>query len=148
MPIITTAGKFLWSIDMRGEPAFYLHLGGPSKGAVRSASRTVLGSAVAAAVLLGAQGAVAAGSGQIQTRAGAASQGEIALPTITVTGRMETAATEGTGSYTTVQTATATHLPLSLQETPQAVTVITRQRIDDQQLNSVQGVLENTTGVA
>ena len=61
---------------------------------------------------------------------------------------METAATEGTGSYTTVQTAAATHLPLSMQETPQAVTVITRQRMDDQQLNSVQGVLENTTGVA
>ncbi len=148
MPILTTAGKFRWSIDMRGEPAFYPHLGGPSKGAVSSASRTVLGAAVAAAVLLGAQGAVAAESGQIQTRAGGASQGEIALPTITVTGRMETVPTEGTGSYTTGHTAAATHLPLSLKETPQAVTVITRQRMDDQQLNSVQGVLENTNGVA
>lgn len=148
MPIITTAGKFRWSIDMPGESAFNLHLDGPSKGAVSSASRTVLESAVAAAVLLGAQGAVAAESGQIQTKAGGASQGEIALPTITVTGRMETAATEGTGSYTTGRTAAATHLPLSLQETPQAVTLITRQRMDDQQLNSVQDVLENTTGVA
>ncbi|MGK5024823.1 TonB-dependent siderophore receptor [Janthinobacterium sp. RB2R34] len=69
------------------------------------------------------------------------------MPAITVTGRMDTATTEGTGSYTTGQTAAATRLPLSLQETPQAVTVITRQRMDDQQLNSVQGVLENTTGI-
>ncbi|UKE76102.1 TonB-dependent receptor [Xanthomonas translucens pv. arrhenatheri] len=70
------------------------------------------------------------------------------MPAITVTGRVETATTEGTGSYTTGQTAAATHLPLSLRETPQSVTVMTRQRMDDQQLNSVQGVLENTTGVA
>lgn len=82
------------------------------------------------------------------TKAGMPSQEEIALPAITVTGRMDTAVTEGTGSYTTGQTATATRLPLSLQETPQSVTLITRQRMDDQQLNSVQGVLENTTGVA
>ena len=99
MPILTTAGMFRWSIDMRGEPAFYSHLGGPSKDAVSSASRTVLGAAVAAAVLLGAQGAVAAESGQIQTKAAGTSQEEKALPAITVTGRMDTATTEGTGSY-------------------------------------------------
>lgn len=70
------------------------------------------------------------------------------MPAITVTGRMDTATTEGTGSYTTGETAAATRLPLSLKETPQAVTVVTRQRMDDQQLNSVQNVLENTAGVA
>jgi len=110
--------------------------------------RSVLCSAVAAAVLISTQGAFAAESGQIRTKSGVASQEEIALPVITVTGRTDTATTEGTGSYTTGQTAAATHLPLSLRETPQSVTVITRQRMDDQQLNSVQGVLENTTGVA
>ncbi|MCA8862659.1 TonB-dependent siderophore receptor [Halomonas sp. SBBP1] len=115
---------------------------------MRSAPRTVLGSAVAAACLISVQGVFAAESAQIQPRAGGISQGEIALPAITVTGRMDTATTEGTGSYTTGETAAATHLPLSLQETPQAVTVITRQRMDDQQLNSVQDVLDNTTGVA
>ncbi|MGN8083250.1 TonB-dependent siderophore receptor [Variovorax sp. 22077] len=108
----------------------------------------MLGSAVAAAVFISAQGASAAEPGQIQTKAGGTSQDEAALPAITVTGRMDAATTEGTGSYTTGETAAATHLPLSLQETPQAVTVITRQRMDDQQLNSVQGVLENTTGVS
>ncbi|WP_286867430.1 TonB-dependent receptor domain-containing protein, partial [Herbaspirillum sp. UBA812] len=69
------------------------------------------------------------------------------MPAVTVTGHAEPATTEGTGAYTTGETAAATHLPLSLQETPQAVTVMTRQRMDDQQLNSVQGVLDNTTGI-
>ncbi|GGE52145.1 TonB-dependent receptor [Halopseudomonas oceani] len=69
------------------------------------------------------------------------------MPAIAVTGQSDRATTEDTGSYTTGETAAATHLPLSLRETPQAVTVITRQRMDDQQLNSVQEVLENTTGV-
>lgn len=148
MPILTTAGKFRSSIDARADAAFNPHLDGLSKGAIWSTPRTVLCSAVAAAVLISAQGACAAEPAQIQTTAGGASQEEIALPAITVTARMESATTEGSGSYTTGQTATATHLPLSLRETPQSVTVITRQRMDDQQLNSVQGVLENTTGVS
>ena len=38
--------------------------------------------------------------------------------------------TEGTGSYTTGATATATRLPLTLRETPQSVTVVTRQKMD------------------
>ena len=112
----------------------------------RSAPRTLLGSAIAAAVFIGAQGANAAEPTQMQTKTGTA-QGEIALPAIAVTGQSDRATTEDTGSYTTGETAAATHLPLSLRETPQAVTVITRQRMDDQQLNSVQEVLENTTGV-
>ncbi|WP_252717214.1 TonB-dependent siderophore receptor [Herbaspirillum sp. B65] len=70
------------------------------------------------------------------------------MPAITVTGRAETATTQGTGSYTTGETAAATRLPLSLKETPQSVTVVTRQRMDDQQLNSVQNVLDNTTGIS
>ncbi|MEV4777980.1 TonB-dependent siderophore receptor [Burkholderia sp. LMU1-1-1.1] len=148
MPILTHTEKFRWSIYLRANAAVYPHLDGSSKGAIWSAPRAVLGAAVGAAVLMSAQGASAAGSGQIQTKAEGTSQEEIALPAITVTGRMEPATTEGTNSYTTGQTAAATHLPLSLRETPQSVTVITRQRMDDQQLNSVQGVLDNTTGVS
>ena len=71
----------------------------------------------------------------------------ITLPAVNVTGDASTTTTEGTGSYTTGQTQAATRLSLSLRETPQSVTVMTRQRMDDQQLNSVQDVLENTTGV-
>ncbi|MGJ7558493.1 TonB-dependent siderophore receptor [Variovorax sp. RB2P76] len=109
----------------------------------------MLDSAVAVAVFIGAQGSFAAEPAQPQNEVeGKTSQEGTSLPVITVTGRVDSAVTEGTGSYTTGETAAATHLPLSLQETPQAVTVITRQRMDDQQLNSVQGVLDNTTGVS
>ncbi|MDP9932827.1 TonB-dependent siderophore receptor [Variovorax paradoxus] len=114
-----------------------------------NAPRSVLGPAVAAAIFVSAQGARAAEPAQPQgdTEAKTAPQ-ETTLPAVTVTGRVDKLTTEGTGSYTTDETAAATRLPMSLQETPQSVTVITRQRMDDQQLNSVQGVLENTTGVA
>ncbi len=72
----------------------------------------------------------------------------LTLPPISVTGEVFTAMTEGTGSYTTGETGAATRLPLSLRETPQSITVVTRQRMDDQQLNSVQDVLENSVGIA
>lgn len=50
--------------------------------------------------------------------------------------------------YQTGETNTATKLPLSLRETPQSVTVITRQRIEDFNLITVQDVLEQTPGVS
>lgn len=50
--------------------------------------------------------------------------------------------------YTVPVTAAATRLPLTLRETPQAVTVMTRQNLDDQQLNSVQNALEATAGLS
>lgn len=56
--------------------------------------------------------------------------------------------TEGTGSYTTGSTNAATGLNLSLRETPQSVTVVTRQRMDDQNLNSLGQVLAQTPGVS
>ncbi|ELP1307739.1 TonB-dependent siderophore receptor [Pseudomonas aeruginosa] len=71
------------------------------------------------------------------------------LPSMDVSAsRAPLAETEGTGSYTTGQTSAATRLPLSIKETPQSVSVVTRQRMDDQQLRSVQDVLENTTGLS
>lgn len=57
------------------------------------------------------------------------------------------ATTEGTGSYTTGSTSTATKMNLSIRETPQSISVITRQRMDDQQLNSVTQVLNQTPGI-
>lgn len=57
------------------------------------------------------------------------------------------ATTEGTGSYTTGSANTATGLRLSTRETPQSVTVITRQQIEDQNLTDVAQVLEQTPGV-
>ena len=55
--------------------------------------------------------------------------------------------TEGTRSYTTGAMATATKLPLTMRETPQAVTVITRQRMDDQAMTSINDVVKATPGL-
>ncbi|WEK29488.1 MAG: TonB-dependent siderophore receptor [Candidatus Pseudomonas phytovorans] len=55
--------------------------------------------------------------------------------------------TEGSGSYTTGAMQTATKLPLSIRETPQAVTVITRQRLEDQDLRTLDQVVQATPGL-
>jgi outer membrane receptor for ferric coprogen and ferric-rhodotorulic acid len=55
--------------------------------------------------------------------------------------------TEGTGSYTTGSTRTATKLALSPRETPQSVSVITRQQMDDQALTNIGEVLSKTPGI-
>lgn len=57
------------------------------------------------------------------------------------------ATTEGTGSYTTGVTNTATKMNLSIRETPQTISVVTRQRMDDQHLASVTDVLNQTPGI-
>ena len=56
--------------------------------------------------------------------------------------------TGGTGSYTTGKDRTAVPLTLSLRETPQSVTVVTQQRIEDQGLLTVTDVVNNVTGVS
>ncbi|MEN1831696.1 TonB-dependent siderophore receptor [Pseudomonas lijiangensis] len=78
------------------------------------------------------------------------SQEVMFLPSLTIsgTGTSDATTTEGTELYTTGRTTAATRLPLTLRETPQSVSVVTRQRMDDQKLDSVQGVLENTTGIS
>jgi outer membrane receptor for ferric coprogen and ferric-rhodotorulic acid len=53
----------------------------------------------------------------------------------------------GATPYTVKDSATATRLPLTLRETPQSVTVVTRERLDDQNLVSLRSVLDNTPGV-
>ncbi|AZC20273.1 TonB-dependent siderophore receptor [Pseudomonas sp. CMR5c] len=73
--------------------------------------------------------------------------GALQLKTTTVTGAGLGATTEGTGSYTTGQTNTATKLDLSLRETPQSVSVMTKQRMQDQNLRSIGQVLEQTPGL-
>ncbi|QLF94186.1 TonB-dependent siderophore receptor [Pseudomonas sp. ABC1] len=56
--------------------------------------------------------------------------------------------TEGSGSYTSKAMQTATKLPLSIRETPQSVTVITRQRMDDQAMNNLEDVVQSTPGLS
>lgn len=55
--------------------------------------------------------------------------------------------TEGSQSYTTGPMQTATKLPLTIRETPQAVTVVTRQRMDDQAMTSINDVVRYTPGL-
>ncbi|MDM0035044.1 TonB-dependent siderophore receptor [Variovorax sp. J22P271] len=70
------------------------------------------------------------------------------LDTVTVTAGRDTVS-EGTGSFTVDgPIGTATGLPLTLRETPQSVTVITRQRMEDQSIRQVSDVLRNTTGLS
>lgn len=57
------------------------------------------------------------------------------------------ATTEGTQSYTTGAMTTGTKLPLSIRETPQSVSVITRQRIEDQGMNDLNDVVKYTPGL-
>lgn len=77
------------------------------------------------------------------------SREEASLAEVQVTALVERSAeTEGTGSYTqTGPSRTATGLGLSLRETPQSVSVMTRQRMDDFQLETLTEVLEQTPGI-
>lgn len=52
------------------------------------------------------------------------------------------------GSYTAKSAATATGLTLSLRDTPQSVTVVTRERMDDQAMATVGDALRNTIGIS
>lgn len=69
------------------------------------------------------------------------------LGATTISGQALGLTTEDTGSYTTGATTTATKLPLTLRETPQSVTVVTRQQMDDRGVTSVADALRNTPGV-
>jgi outer membrane receptor for ferric coprogen and ferric-rhodotorulic acid len=80
--------------------------------------------------------------------ASSAPDNEVVLPEVSVQATSETPVTEDSGSYTTPQMSTATRLPLSIRETPQSVTVITRQRIEDQSLVTFSDAMQNTPGVS
>lgn len=57
--------------------------------------------------------------------------------------------TEGSGSYTAAgPSRTATGFDLSLRETPQSISVMTRERLDDFNLYKLSDVLEQTPGVS
>ncbi|WP_323744587.1 TonB-dependent siderophore receptor [Pseudomonas sp. UFMG81] len=77
----------------------------------------------------------------------AAGNGTLELGAIAITDTALGETTEGTGSYTTGATRTATRMALSPRETPQSVSVITRQQMDDQNLTSISDVLSKTPGI-
>ncbi|MNG87430.1 Ferripyoverdine receptor precursor [compost metagenome] len=77
-----------------------------------------------------------------------AANGALELGATSINGQMLGSITEDSGSYTTGPMQTATKLPLTIRETPQSVTVITRQRMDDQNLRSLEDVLKSTPGMS
>ena len=85
-----------------------------------------------ARLLAGSNLAIAANSDGSYRLAPQASGGALTLGATSINAQGLGLTTESTGSYTTGATSTATKLPLSLRETPQSVSVVTRQLMDDQ----------------
>lgn len=77
-----------------------------------------------------------------------ATSGPLQLGTTQISAQGLGSVTEGSQSYTTGASASATGLNLSLRETPQTVTVITRQQMDDQGATSIADTLRRAPGVS
>jgi len=84
--------------------------------------------------------------GSLDVQDGAAS-GVLELGATEITNSQLGSTSEGSRSYTTGAMATATKLPMTMRETPQATTVITRQRMDDQGMTSINDAIAATPGV-
>lgn len=93
--------------------------------------------------------AVAGADGYVLIDRPAASEAlELSATQITGTGLRNQATTEGTGSYTSSGPSnTATRLGLTARETPQSITVVTRQQMDDFGLNELDDVMRHTPGI-
>ena len=75
-------------------------------------------------------------------------EGSAMLPEVRVSANAERdGTTEGTGSYSTRVMNTATKMNLSPRETPQSVSVLTRQQIEDQGLTTLDDAVQNITGL-
>lgn len=98
--------------------------------------------------LLAGTGLGAASRGSTLVITAAPEPGATVLAPITVAAKAERATTtEGTGSFTTESSSAATGLNLSLRETPQSLTVVTRERIDQQSLSTLADVAEQVPGL-
>jgi len=73
--------------------------------------------------------------------------GVAVLADVTVEGAAPAATTEGTGSYTTRSMSTATKMSLSPRETPQSVSVLARQQMDDLGMTTLDDAVRNITGL-
>ena len=85
--------------------------------------------------------------GYLLMRAAPAGSSALELTALSISGKAPGATTEGSGSYTTESSSSSTRLNLSLKETPQSITVLTRQRMEDQKLDNLTDALDATTGI-
>jgi outer membrane receptor for ferric coprogen and ferric-rhodotorulic acid len=76
-----------------------------------------------------------------------AAAGTMALGPMEISANQLGTITEGTGSYTPGTIATATRLVLTPRETPQSISVVTRQTMDDFGLNAIDDVMRHTPGI-
>ncbi|WP_050465564.1 TonB-dependent siderophore receptor [Herbaspirillum autotrophicum] len=121
-----TQGKT--SVGLNGRYSVQEALSGVLRGTGLSAERSSNGSYVVRTV-------------STESGSGASS----ALPAVTVTA--QTDAAEGRAYVSAAPLSTATPLGLSLKETPQSVSVMTRQRMEDQGLTTIQQVMAQTPGI-
>ncbi len=63
-------------------------------------------------------------------------------------GSSDPTSTEGTGSYTTNGSVVSSRVPVPLQETTQSVTVMTQQRMEEQNLTDLNQVMDFTPGIS
>lgn len=90
---------------------------------------------------------VAAPASAPTAAASAASAAERTMPSITIVGQAEQGATtEGSGSYT-ARKITLGKGEQAMKEMPQSVSVLTRQRLDDQGITDLREAVNNVTGV-
>ncbi len=75
------------------------------------------------------------------------SSGTLQLGATAIVGQQIGETTENTGSYTTGSMQTATKLPLTLRETPQSVSVVTRKRMDDKAMTTISDVAKSAPGI-
>lgn len=73
--------------------------------------------------------------------------GSIQLDTLSISGKAPGSTTEGSGLYASYSSSSSTRLNLTPKQTPQSLTVMTRQRLDDQKLPTLNEVLEQTPGI-
>ena len=99
-----------------------------------------------AASLLATLAAVQA-QAQTQTQTAPAPAAAAALPEVKVTDGADSNATEGTGQYTAREISVG-KMPQAPRETPQSLSVITRQQLDDRNLTRVDEVMKQTTGIS
>ncbi|TCM66982.1 outer membrane receptor for ferric coprogen and ferric-rhodotorulic acid [Acinetobacter calcoaceticus] len=89
---------------------------------------------------------ITGGATHIAWAADTASGDAVALPTITVTAQADDK-TEGSGSFKANASKSSSKLNLTLKETPQSVSVITREQIEQRNLVNIDDVMAVTPGV-
>jgi len=149
-------GKRAPQLDGRytANQAFDLLLGGSGLRLVRSggnALRLVRGAAVDTSQAEGRLLSTVRVAGASAASGGAADYvgagGTVRLPSESANGSSDRLATEGTGSYAPMGTTLAAGAAASIHDTPHSVSVVTRQRIEDQRLDNLNDVLAATPGI-